>query len=440
MKTKHPKDIEFMTDTSGAVLEDPNMPAHYILWITFLFFAVAFYWANVAMLDEVTRGDGKVIPSSEIQVIQNLEGGIVEEINVQEGDAVDKDQVLMIIDDTQFSSDLRESQIRTLALQIKISRLSASASGKNFVISRKLYRAVPYMIEDELALFNTEKQELELKVAILEDSIKEKEQALQETKRRIEQLRESHRLVTRERELTYPLVAEGAASQVELLRLERTINDLKGELETSELSIPKLETEIESEKKKIDETKLKFQIRARAELTDVKSELKALYEANLALADKVKRTLVRSPVKGVVNQITVNTIGGIIQPGEELMEIVPTDDTLLIEADIRPQDIGFLHPGLPATVKLTAYDFAVYGGLKARVEHISPDTTLNDKKENVYQIRVRTEKNYLEKDEKRYPIISGMRASVDILTGKKSVLDYILKPILKTKQKALTER
>jgi membrane fusion protein, adhesin transport system len=429
-----------MSDTSAAVLEGVAMPAHIILWSAVSFFTIAVIWAYFSELDEVTHGSGKVIPSSDIQVIQNLEGGIVEQVLVNEGDIVDKEQVLMIIDDTQFSTSLRESQIKTLALKVKITRLLGEANGTAPVFSAAVKRRFPQMYDDELSLYKSRQQELQVKIDIAGNEASEKEQELQELQRRQEQLKISYDLLAKELKLTYPLAKQGAVSQVDILRLERQVNDLKGELEANELAMPKIETSIETAKKRQEEIKINFQIQSRTELNQAKSEKKALTESNLALTDKVQRTSIRSPVRGIVNQINIKTIGGILQPGAQVMEIVPLDDRLLIEAEISPADIGFISPGLEAMVKLTAYDFSIYGGLKAKVVHISADTVLNEKKESVYQIRLRTKKNHIEKSGKKLPIISGMRATVDILTGHKSVLDYLLKPILKTKQNAFTER
>lgn len=434
------EDIPFMSETSAAVLEGGSRTSHIILWCSVVFVIIALVWANFATLDEITRGAGKVIPSSDLQVIQNLEGGIIKEILVREGNIVEHGQPLMIIDDTQFRSDKRVSEIKSVSLKLKIARLEAEAEGKDFRVSRKLKAAVPALVQEEMELYEGRQNELQVKIKILENELLGAKQELAEMKRKNSQLEKSHNLVARELKLTYPLVKEGAVSEVELLRLERTVNDLKGEWDGTKLAIPKLEAEVKGSEHKVKEAKLNFQNEAQAQLTQAKSELTELFQSYTALEDRVDRTTIRSPVRGVVNQINTTTVGGIIQPGQTVMEIVPLDDTLLIEAEIKPQDIGFLKPNLKAKVKLTAYDFSIYGGLEATVEHISADTVINEKKESVYMIRLRTKQNYLEKDGKKYPIITGMRATVDILTGKKTVLDYILKPILKTKQQALTER
>jgi adhesin transport system membrane fusion protein len=367
--------------------------SHVILWSSAIFIIVAIIWANFAVLDEVTSGEGKVIPSSQIQVIQNLEGGIVEKLFVHEGDTVKKDQILMKISDVRFTATYQSNLKKMYSLQLEILRLTS------------LMNNVPFNIPAKL---NTDKQEVEAQKALY-DSKKEE----------LTQLGLQLQNTEKELSLTKPLVSQGAASEVEVLQLQRSIDELKG---------------------KISNFKSTFLERLNA----AKGELAALDVADDADEDRVVRTTVKSPVKGIVKKINTNTIGGVIQPGNDIIEIVPLDDTLLIEAKIKPRDIGFIHPGQEAMVKLTAFDFGIYGGLKGKVEQISADTITdeksNNKEESYYLIRVRTSKNHLGSEEKPLYIIPGMLATVDILTGKKTIMDYLLKPILKARDSALRER
>ncbi|MEE9452377.1 MAG: HlyD family type I secretion periplasmic adaptor subunit [Gammaproteobacteria bacterium] len=373
-------------------LEKPKRSAHVILWIFVAFIIVAITWANFAILDEVTTGQGKVIPSRQVQLIQNLEGGIVSEILVTEGEIVEKGQVLIIFDDTRFSASFSEARQNRIVLEFEIARLSAQTEDKPLVISEELQTSHPGIYASETSLYHSWMNGLD-------------------------QLRQAFNLADRELQLTKPLVAKGAVSEVEVLRLQRQINELQGQI-------------------------INFRTEALNELNEVRAELLALRESNIIHADRLHRTKVRSPVRGIVNQIKVTTIGAIGQPGTDLMEIVPLDDTLLIEAKIRPSDIGFLHPGQKAMVKITAYDFSIYGGLEGTLERISADTLEDeqDKDESFYLIRVRTTENQLGTAGEPLFIIPGMSATVDILTGEKSVLQYFLKPILKAKQNALRER
>lgn len=394
LEAKRERDLAstgFTADMSLNTLEKPARSSHIVLFTVITFFIIALIWAKLAILDEVTRGMGKVIPSSQIQVIQNLEGGIIEKILVKEGEVVQKRQVLMHLDDTRFKSSYAEAETKQALLQLKIARLEAEVENTPFEIPENIEKRFPSRSRH----------------AKMHHQSRQKE---------IEQMQKSYQLALKELELTKPLVKKGAASQVEVLRQERQVNDLLTAIHN-------------------------FKSNTLNELNSARSELAGLQEASLALQDRLERTVVRSPVKGIVKQIKINTIGGVIQPGMDLIEIVPLDDSLLIEAKIKPQDIGFLHPNQKANVKITAYDYSIYGGLDGVVEQISADTITDERDESYYLIRVRTQKNFLgNKNNKPLHIIPGMAANVDILTGHKSVLDYLLKPILKAKQNALRER
>jgi len=416
----------------------PHRFSHLILWITVLFFVSAGVWAYYSTLDEVTRGTGKVIPSSHVQVVQNLEGGIVSEILMKEGEIVKKGQVLLRIDDTRFASSYRESQVISSAMEAKRARLTAESQGKPFKLSPKWKRRELFL--NERALAQSRQQELQAGVAILNQQQTQKKHEIKELKSKQRHLQHSYDLVQKELKITQPLVKKGVMSEVELLRLQREASLMKAELESTRLSIPRVEAAIIEADHKIEEIEVNFRTQALAELNEIRAELSRMSESKRALKDRVTRTAVRSPVKGTIKQIKVTTIGGVVQPGMDLVEIVPLKDTLLIEAQIRPSDIAFLHPGQTAMVKLTAYDFSIFGGLKASLEHISADTIINERGEPFFLIRLRTDRNYLGTIESPLPIIAGMTVNVDILTGKKSLLDYLLKPIKKAQERALRER
>jgi membrane fusion protein, adhesin transport system len=433
-------DIQFMSDSSGATLMGAPIVFHAILWVSALFILVALVWANFAVLDVVTMGQGKVIPSSNMQIVQNLEGGIIKDIRVRQGEIVERDQILMVIDDTRFSSSFKENEVQLYALKAKMERLQAESLGREITWSKELSELYPGYVKSEMDLYTSRQNGLKVRLNILNDEKEQRQQELIELKGKTEQLERSLELVKKELVLTRPLVKDGAVSEVELLRLERTVNDLTGDMTATQLAIPRLESAYEGAKRKIDELIISSKTEAMSDLNGVRAEYSRMYETIKAAKDRVNRTVVRSPVRGTVNQVKVSTIGAVVQPGAELIDIVPLDDTLLIEANVRPADIGFLRPGLPATVKITAYDFSIYGGLKAVVEHISPDTITNEKGDSFYQIRVRTSENsFLMKKGEKLPIIPGMGATVDILTGEKTVLDYMLKPILKARQNAMRE-
>lgn len=435
-------DLQYMTDSSAASLEGAPISYHMILWASILFLFVALIWANYAILDVVTVGEGKVIPSSKLQIVQNLEGGIIKEIKVKEGDSVVKDQILMVIDDTRFASSYTETAVQVYAAKAKVARLTAESKGSDLAFDPELMKNYPGYVQNETNLFNDRRNEIRKKLQIQKEQVDQKQQELIEIKGKRDQLKRSLALATKELNMTRPMRNTGAVSEVELLRLERTVNDISGDLLSAETSIPKLESAVSAERNKLDDLLLSFRSGAGKELNDAKSEYNRLFENIKGAQDRLVRTQVRSPVKGTINQLLVNTIGAVVQPGANLIEIVPSNDSLLIEVDIKPKDIGFLSLGLPATVKISAYDFSIYGGLQAKVEHISSTTIPNAKGDPFYKILVRTtDQNYLvEKNGEKLYISPGMSTTVDILTGHKSVLDYLLKPILKARQNAMRER
>jgi adhesin transport system membrane fusion protein len=433
-------DKDLSTDIRTAMLVDSPRGGRYMLWLVMIFFIVCVIWAYFSEVDQVTRGNGKVIPSRQIQVVQNLEGGILEEILVGIGEIVEKGQLLLRIDDTRFSAPYRESRFRYLVLQAKVARLKAETMGTPFELPEDVIQENPEIAERENDLFLSRKKGFEAEISIFNEQMNQRIQELAELYASEEHLKRSYGFLTSELEMTRPLVAQGAVSKVEMLRLEREANRMEGDLEATKLQLPRIKSRLEESKQLIEERKYRYYNEAKQELNDVLSELESISVTSVALEDRVKRTHVRSPVRGTVNQVLLNTVGGIIQPGMDLIEIVPLEDTLLIETKIKPSDIAFLHPGQKAMVMFTAYDFTIYGGLEGQVEHISADSITDETGENFYLVRVRTSKNHLGTDEDPMPIIPGMVTTVDILTGKNTILSYLLKPALRTQQLALKER
>jgi len=433
-------DIDFLAETAAAHYRRPPGRSRVILWTVAAFLLSAIAWASWAELDQVTRGQGKVIPSRQVQVIQNLEGGIVSELKVGEGDIVDEGQVLLRIDDTRFASTYKESRLHYLALRAKAARLAAEARGEPYEAPEEILQERPELAAQERRLYEARQEELQAQLEILKERVHQREQDLKELQSKETHLAKSLQLASRELKLTRPLMESGAVSEVEILRLERQVNDQRGELEATRLAISGAKSRLEEAKKAVQEGILGFRNKAREQLNEVRAQLAGVGEANIALEDRVERTAVRSPVRGTVKQLFVNTVGGVVQPGMDLVEVVPLEDSLLVEARIRPSDIAFLHPGQKAVVKFSAYDFAIYGGLEARLEQISADTITTKEDESYYRVRVRTDKGYLGTEQNKYPIIPGMTATVDILTGKKTVLEYLLKPVLRAKEYALRGR
>lgn len=437
--TEH--DLEFMSSLSEAILQKAPSSSRKILWVIAAAIFWIILWASIAEIDELTRGEGKIIPSQQLQVIQNLEGGIVSEILVKEGDRVQKGQVLLRIDDKNFASSYGESRLRYVELKAKSMRLEAESSGQPFEVSLESESdEMKKQIVYEKSLHKSNQEQLIQTFQILNEQIKQKESELTELESKVSQLQTSYNLVRKEVEIMEPLVKKGLVSEIEFLQLKRQTNNIQGELQTTRLAIPRVQSSINEVKSKRGEAELNFMNKSKKDLNEAVAEMSRLHEAQTSLEDRVQRTLVRAPVDGTVKQLLVNTVSGVVKPGMDILEIVPTEDTLLVEAKIKPSDVAFLRLGLDATVKFTAYDFSIYGGLKGKLVFVSADTITNDKGESYYLVHIKTDKNHLGTPEKPLELMVGMTTTVDILTGKKTVLDYLLKPILKAKNNALRER
>lgn len=435
------EDQNFVTDVNAVNLYGASIQSHFILWAVLSFVVIAITWASFAEIDEVTRGRGKTTPSSQIQIVQNLEGGILTEILISEGQIVKKGQQLLQLDPIRFSSSLNESKLKYYELMAAVARLTSEVESTPLSFPQEILDAAPEVSKGARRLYKSRLNNLNAHTRTIDEQITQKSQELVELRAKASQISRSYQLLKEEVDMSAPLVAEGALSRVELLRIQREANDLKGQLTAAKLAIPRIKSTLAEAKSNREGLITEFKTSALEELNMAKSELDRVTESTLALKDRVTRTKIISPVKGIIKQLKVSTLGGVIQPGMDLVEIVPLEDQLLIEAEIKPSDIAFLHPGQQAIVKLTAYDFSIYGGLKAELEHISADSITNEEDgKNYYIIRLKTEKNYLESHGEKLHIIAGMVADVDIMTGKKSILDYLLKPILKAQQRALRER
>ncbi len=430
----------FMSEAEAARQNRAHPLAHLLLFMIALFVVAALFWAAAAELDEVTVGVGKVVPSGQVKLVQSLEGGILSELSVSEGEIVNKDQVLLNIDDTQFQAPFRESHAKFLALTARAARLEAEANDAVLFTPAIVLQEKPEAAANEEKLFTSHKQELKSTVSMLENQVDQRQQELTGLIATEKQLRHRLELLRKELSLTEPMVKQGIMSEVELLRMRREVVELEGNLENTVLTIPRTRSMLEEARTKVKDPVLTFRSKAQMELNEVRSELGQLTESLTGLEDRVKRTAIRSPVRGTVIRVRVHSIGQVIRSGMDLVEIMPLDDSLLIEAQIRPADIAFLHPGQTTKVKFTAYDFSIYGGLVGQLEQISADAIANEKGESFFKILVRTHVNHLGSADHPLPIIPGMVATTDILTGKKSVLDYMLKPILKARYNALRER
>lgn len=429
--------LDWGLDADWARLEQEPLRARALLYWGCLVFAALLVWAGFANIDEVTRGEGKVIPSRQVQIVQSVDGGIVSDILVREGETVDIGQVLLRIDPTRFLSSLRENRAQYMALLAKAERLEALSEGRPFSPDDQRLQKIPDILAHERTLYHSNREELDVQLHIADQQLQQRRQELEEAQSRLNQVTQNLELVTREFSVSEPLATSGAVSEIDLLRLQREMVRLRGERDQTESQIKRLQSAVVEARRNIQEVDLNFRNRIRAELSDVMGKISALAEGSTALSDRVQHAEVKSPVRGTVKRLLVNTQGAVVNPGKEVVEIIPLDDSLLLEAKLKPQDIAFLGPGQEALVKFTAYDFAIYGGLKAVVEHIGADTVIDERGNAFYVIRVRTHESSFGKD---LPIIPGMVAQVDVITGKKTILNYLLKPVLRAKANALSER
>lgn len=434
--THNPSD--FKADAQWAVGQQQARGSRLLLWTSLLVVAVLLIWASVGYIDEVVRGQGKVVPSRQVQVVQSLDGGIVEKILVKPGQHVEVGEVLLRIDPTRYSSSLGENKAELLALKAKALRLEALATGETFRVPDDLMKEAPQVVEMERRMWESRNQELQTTLGIAQDQLRQRHQELRETQAHRDQASSSCSLTSEELAVTRPLLKSGAVSEVDLLRLQRDVARFCGEAKGAGAQIGRIQSAIQEAERKVRESELNIRNQARAELSETRAKLSTLEQGQLALVDRVKLAEVRSPVRGTINTLMANTVGGVVQPGKDILDIVPSDDTLLLEVQINPRDIGFLHAGQKAEVKFTAYDFAIYGGLQGVVEQIGANTITDEKGNSFYVAKVRTERAHVGDDSR--PIIPGMQAEVHILTGQRTLMQYLLKPILRAKSNAFTER
>jgi len=433
-------DWNYANDIRDVIQTKPPRYTTNVIRIGLVLIVVALAWAYFATLEEVTRGDGRVVPSRQIQVVQAPEPGIVEKIFVREGDVVEQGQPLIEIDDTNFSSQLGEVRQRRWALMARVARLDSEAEDKPLVFPQDLATQAPRLIAEEENVYRDKKARLENELRVLENQASQREQEYQELLAKQDKLESVIQIMKREVEIKQNLYERRVLPEIEFLQLQRQLTESEGELAITRASVQRALAAKEEARERSGSAVATFVSEASQQLAESRGELAVIEETLRGAADKVRRTELVSPVKGIINKLNITTIGAVVQPAADLVEIVPLEDTLLIEARIRPKDVAFLHPGQKAQVKITAYDFSVYGGLEGSLERISADTTEDEEGNRFFRVMIRTDKNYLGSDTEPLPIIPGMVASIDILTGEKTVLDYILKPIKKVRDEALRER
>ena len=431
------EELDWAGDADWARLQQEPLRARRLLRWAAAALLLLLLWAAFASIDEVTRGDARVVPTSQVQVVQSVDGGVVTELLVKEGQTVEAGQLLLKIDPTRFVSNMMESRSSQYAMQAKVLRLEALTRGTPFNPPPELLREAPDVVAQEQRLYESRRAEIGAQISIAQDQLVQRQQELNEVRARRDQAERGLELMNKELNATRPMVASGAVSEVEVLRLEREVARLRGDREQATAQISRVQSAILEATRKIEEVQLASRNQMSAELSETMSRLASVSQSGLALEDKVKHADIKSPMRGIVKRLLINTVGAVVQPGREVVEVVPLDEALILEVQITPRDIGFLRPGQEAMVKFTAYDFSIYGGLEADVIQIGADSVLDAKGNAFYHVRVRTRKASLGPN---LLIIPGMVAQVDIRTGKKTVLSYLLKPVLRAKANAMTER
>lgn len=428
---------DFMGDADRVILEQEPIRARILLRALFAAFIVFVVWAGLVNIDEVTRGDGKVIPSQQLQVLQSLDGGIVSQILVKEGDVVNAGQVLLQVDSTRFESSVRENRSEYLSFSAKAARLQAIREGKPFDPPADVVAEDPKTVAEERQLYESANSEVQTQISIARQQLEQRQQELAEARSKQNQAAQAYESSMKELTVTKPLLASGAVSEMEVLRLQRDVDRFRSERDIAASQISRAQAAVAEASRKIQEVELDFRNIASKEYSETMAKLNALTQTSAGLNDKVKQSSIRSPVRGTVKRLLVNTVGGVVQPGRDIVEIVPLEGKLVLEAKVQPRDIAFLRPGQKAMVKFTAYDFSIYGGLDATLELIGADSVTDERGNTFYTVRVSTTKTSLAE---HLPIIPGMVAEVDIITGQKAILSYLLKPVLRAKQAAMTER
>ena len=430
-------EYDFMKDADSIIIRQEPLRARVLMYALALAIVLFVVWAALVQVDEITRGDAKVIPARQLQVLQSLDGGIVSQILVKEGDMVTEGQVLLQVDSTRFESTVRENRSQYLSLLAKAARLRAIGENKPFVPPPEAVTGDPQTVAEERRLYETATSELQTQLTIARQQLAQRSQELNEAGTKKRQAAQSYESTARELAVTKPLLASGAVSEVELLRLQRDVDRYKAEGDIAGAQIARVQASIAESTRKVQEVELTYRNTASKEYSETMARLNSLLQSGTGLADRVKQSALRSPVKGTIKRLLVNTVGGVVQPGRDVVEIVPLEGRLLLEAKVAPRDIAFLKPGQRAIVKFTAYDFSVYGGLNASLEHIGADSVTDERGNVFYTVRVATDQATLAGN---LPIIPGMVAEIDIITGKKTILSYLLKPVLRAKSAAMTER
>lgn len=434
------EDAQFMEELEAAVRLKPSQASQLMLVSVTALVVILLLWMALSKIDEITHGEGQVVPSSEIQVVQSLEGGVLKDILVREGDVVKKDQPLVRISDVAFASEEQGAAAQQESLLLKRARLSAEAHGKPLDLPQDIAAKVPGIARNEEQLYQSRQRELENAKSILNEKINGAQAKLSEVQAKVGRLSESRKLLQQELSITQKMVEQRAVPKLDEIRLSRELNDISGQINEAGEERQQITADLNAAMRERDDQENKFKSQALGELNEVETSLKQLSSSLTAIGDRVDRSELRSPVDGVVNKIMLKTLGGVVEPAMKLIEIVPADEELKITARIPPSDVAFVRPGQPVKVKVSAYDPQIYGSLDGALSRIGANSVSDSEGNVFFEIEVETKQNYLGDAENRMPITPGMVAQVEIITGKKSILAYLMKPVIRAKDRALTER
>ncbi|HEX2858757.1 MAG TPA: HlyD family type I secretion periplasmic adaptor subunit [Alphaproteobacteria bacterium] len=434
------EDGDFMDDVRQATMRGAHPASVLLFWVMGSFMTLFLLWAGFAKLDEVARGQGLVIPGGKVQAVGSAVGGVIQEILVKPGDVVQPGQELVRFDPRSAAAGLGEKEARRYYLMANVARLDAELNDKPLEMPEDVKTKTPQIASETETLYTNRKAQLDSTTKIFKEQAEQKQQELNDARTRTRNYQEAYNLAKEELDKTRPYVESGAVAKIEVLRLERAMVDARRELNTAQLSIPSTEAGYREAQGKLEEAVLKYKNEARDDLGKMRTELAQLGESVQGDISKVEQSVLKSPIRAEVKDVLVNTVGQAVQANANIVELVPLDEGLMIEAQVKPQDIAFIRVGLPAMVKLSAYDYSIYGGLKGVVASVSADSFTTEKGETYYKVQVRADKTYLMRHGEKLPIKSGMVATVDVLTGKRTILQYLLKPITKAREAALTER
>lgn len=430
-----PAGYDWVLEAEWARIQQNPLKARKILYFIVLVLSLLLIWAYFSPIDQVIRGEGKVIPYGKLQVVQALDGGIIQEVEVSEGDVVEKGQILLRIDPTRFISNLEESNSQYFALEAKSSRLKALLEGRSVDFSDELKKIKSNLIQNEKILYETSKQEFEQSMSGFDKRIQQKIEGIESNKSELRQHEQLLEITNKELDVTLPLLKSGAVSQLDIMQLERQTLELKGLIERVKSAIKRTDSEISEEKNSKEEAKLKYLNSWNKELNETLAKMNSLKSTQIGLNDAVSQAVIKSPVEGVIQRILINTGNAVVTPGTKIIEIIPKNVELVVEAKILPKDIAFIKIGQDVSLKFDAYDYAIYGGLKAKVSNISADTVTDDKDKTFYIIQIKSSENTND-----IKILPGMVAQADIIIGKRTILQFIINPLIKAKDAALKER